>query len=78
MTVIDTVTLKVAAQISTGAGHHETVISNDNRLAFVSNQESGTLSVIDVQKLAKIKDVEIAYSSFNGAFAAKQSDLRRQ
>jgi YVTN family beta-propeller protein len=60
VTVIDTATLKVTAQISTGAGHHETVISNDNRLVFVSNQESSTVSIIDVQKLAKIKDVEIA------------------
>jgi YVTN family beta-propeller protein len=59
VTVIDTSTLKVAAQIATGVGHHETVISSDNRFVFVSNQESSTLSVIDVQKLAKIKEVRI-------------------
>ena len=59
VTAIDAVTLKVAAQISTGAGHHEIVISSDNRFAFVSNRESGTVSVIDVRKLAKINDAMI-------------------
>ena len=57
VTVIDTVTLKVAATIPTGAGQHDLVISNDNRFAFVSNRESGTVSIIDIRKLAKIKDV---------------------
>lgn len=59
VTVIDTATLKVAAQISTGAGHHETVITSDNRFALVSNQTSGTVSVIEVGKLAKTKDVKV-------------------
>jgi len=59
VTVIDAVTLKVAAQIPTGAGHHEAVVSSDNRFAFVSNQESGTLSIIDVRKLVKISDVKV-------------------
>jgi YVTN family beta-propeller protein len=59
VTAIDTSTLKVAAQIATGAGHHEVVISSDNHFAFVSNSESGAVSIIDVRKLAKIKDVVI-------------------
>jgi len=59
VTVIDAVTLKVAAQISTGAGRHEAVISSDDRFAFISNQESGTISIIDVRKLAKTGDVKI-------------------
>jgi YVTN family beta-propeller protein len=59
VTVIDAGTLKVAAQISTGAGQHEIVVSNDNRHAFISNRESGTVSVIDVAKLAKVKDVKV-------------------
>lgn len=60
VTVIDAVTLKVAAQISTGAGHHDAVISSDNRFAFVSNRESGTISIIDVRKLQKINDVKVS------------------
>src|SRR6185437_3401033 len=59
VTVIDTVTLKAAAQIPTGAGHHEIVISGDNRFAFVSNRESGTVSVIDVRKLEKLSEASV-------------------
>ena len=57
--MIDTTTLKVVARIATGKGHHEFDFSTDNRFAFITNQEDGTLSVIDVQKLAKIKDLKI-------------------
>jgi YVTN family beta-propeller protein len=59
VTVIDTGTLKVAAQISTGAGRHEIVISSDNRFAFVSNRESGTVSIVDVRKLERVTDVKV-------------------
>jgi YVTN family beta-propeller protein len=59
VTVIDSGTLKVAAQIATGAGRHELVVSSDNQFAFISNRESGTVSVIDVAKLAKVKDVKV-------------------
>lgn len=59
VTVIDTGTLKVAAQISTGAGRHDIVVSSDNRFAFVSNRESGTVSIVDVRKLEKVTDVKV-------------------
>jgi YVTN family beta-propeller protein len=59
VTVIDTGTLKVAAQISTGAGRHDIVVSSDNRFAFVSNRESGTVSIVDVRKLVKVTDVKV-------------------
>jgi DNA-binding beta-propeller fold protein YncE len=59
VTVIDTGTLKVAAQFPTGAGAHAIVVSSDNRFAFVSNRESKTVSLVDVQKLSKIKDVKV-------------------
>ncbi len=62
VTVIDTGTLKVAAQIATGAGRHEIVVSSDNRFAFVSNRESKTVSIIDVQKLTKLNDVKVGPS----------------
>jgi len=59
VTVIDTVTLKVASHIVTGAGHHEMVLTEDDNLAFVTNKQDGTLSVIDVGKLARTKDIKI-------------------
>jgi len=59
VTVIDMANLKVAAKISTGAGKHELVVSNDNRFAFVSNHKSEAVSVIDIRKLAKINEVKV-------------------
>lgn len=59
VTVIDTGTLKVVAQFPTGAGGHEVVVSSDNRFAFISNRESKTVSIIDVQKLTKISDINV-------------------
>lgn len=59
VTVIDTGTLKLAAQIPTGPGSHEIIVTTNNRYAFVSNREGKTVSVIDVQKLSKVNDVNI-------------------
>ncbi len=59
LTVIDTGTLKVAGQIPTGAGRHDIVVTSDNRFAFVSNRESGTVSIVDVRKLEKVTDVKV-------------------
>ena len=59
VTIIDTGTLKVAAQLITGAGKHETVVSADNRFAYVSNRESDTVTIIDVRTLSKVSDVKV-------------------
>jgi YVTN family beta-propeller protein len=82
VTVIDPASLKVVAQIATGAGEHDVVISSDNRFAFVSNRESDTESVVDVQKLEKVNDVKVgagpasmAVSELSKAiYAANESD----
>jgi len=58
VTVIDTVDLKKVVFIATGEGHHEIAFSDDDRLAFVSNRDAGTVSVIDVQSLEKVADLE--------------------
>src|SRR4030095_4295977 len=59
VTVIDTTTLKVSARITTGAGHHEIGFTENDRYAFVTNKEEGTLSIFNVHKLAKLKDLPI-------------------
>jgi len=59
VTVIDRANLKVAAKILTGAGRHDIVVSSDNRFAFVSNSESGTVSIVDIRKLEKLSDVKV-------------------
>jgi DNA-binding beta-propeller fold protein YncE len=58
VTVIDTSTLKPTKQIATGAGTHAIVFAADNKFAFVTNRDDGTLSVISVPKLKKLKDVK--------------------
>ena len=80
VTVIDAATAEVVSQISTGDGSHAfafidgvTAGLSDNgeetRLAFVTNKENGTLSVVDVASLTKLVDiktgpapVDVAYS----------------
>ncbi len=59
VTVIETTTGKVVATIPTGAGKHDIAISSDNRFAFVSNSESGTVSIVDIRKLEKLGDVKV-------------------
>ncbi len=58
VTVVDTTTLKVAARIPTGAGHHEIALSDNNKYAYVTNREAGTITVVDVQKLAKAREIK--------------------
>src|SRR5688572_25840470 len=69
VTVIDTATLKVVGQVATGKGRHEVEFSSDNRFAFVTNEDEGTLSVVDIQKLAKVKDLKTGAPSSSVAFS---------
>lgn len=74
VTVIDTESLERVAFIPTGVGHHEIAFSEDDRYAFVTNRDGGTVTVIDVQKLSKVTDIEtgekpiaVAYSPLGQA-----------
>jgi len=69
VTVIDPAVPRVVAFIQTGAGHHEIAFNSDDRYAFITNKQSGTLSVIDVQKLAKVKDLKIGEQPGSIAFS---------
>lgn len=59
VTVVDAKSLKVAARFATGKGHHEIAFSSDGRFAFASNRENGNVSVFDIARLSKLKDVVI-------------------
>ena len=59
VSVIDTETSERVADIETGEGHHEIVVTGDNRFAYVTNRLSRTVSVIDVRTLKKIADVPL-------------------
>ncbi len=59
VTVIDTQTLKPVKQLLTGTGHHEIAVSEDNRVAFVTNRDAGTVSLIDVRELKMLREVKL-------------------
>ncbi len=74
VTVINAQGLKAATHLRTGAGEHDLAFSDDNRFAFVTNRESGTVSVVDVRAVEKVRDlqtggqpVSIAYSPLGQA-----------
>jgi YVTN family beta-propeller protein len=75
VTVIDAATFKVAGRIQTGAGHHEIALRDDSKLAFVTNRDAGTLSVIDVQKLAKTADIKVGASAASVAYSTLSQAL---
>lgn len=70
VTVIDAQAHTVAASIATGAGHHEIAFSDDTLLAFITNRDAGTVSVIDVQKLEKVRDLALGATPLAVAFSA--------
>jgi YVTN family beta-propeller protein len=59
ITVVGAKSLKVAARFATGRGHHEIAFSSDGRFAFASNREKGNVSVFDIARLSKLKDIAI-------------------
>lgn len=71
VSVIDVESLRHLADIETGRGGHELAFSQDDRFAFVTNHDDGTLSVIDIAQLKVTAQVEVGgnpvsldYSSF--------------
>jgi YVTN family beta-propeller protein len=59
VTVIDTETLKPVKSLLTGTGHHEIAVSEDNRIAFVTNRDAGTVSLIDVRELKTLREIKL-------------------
>lgn len=70
VTVIDTATLTVAKRIHTGKGHHEIAFTPDDRFAFITNQQSGTLSCINVRQLEVVRELRVGSSPTSLAFAS--------
>lgn len=69
VTVIDTVSGKVAASIKTGRGPHDIAFTKNDTTAFVTNMAEGTLSVIDIRKLAVVKTISIGAQPVSVAFS---------
>jgi YVTN family beta-propeller protein len=73
LTVIEVATHAVRGRIETGEGPHALTLSPDGRRLFVANAGSGTVSVIDAERLEKLGDVptgsrpiELAISPMDG------------
>lgn len=67
--VVDAATLAVAGRIPTGRGHHEIALSPDDRWALATNRDDGTVTVIDVHRLAKVKDVKTGLQPISIVYA---------
>lgn len=74
VTVVDTEKQAVKAHIETGKGHHELVVTSDNRFALVTNRDDRTVSLINVRQLKKTDDfalkgipISLAYSALSEA-----------
>lgn len=59
VTVLDTEKMEVKTHIETGNGHHELLVTPDNRHALVSNRDDRTVSLINVRSLKKVKDIAV-------------------
>nr|WP_262405572.1 cytochrome D1 domain-containing protein [Pseudomonas fluorescens] len=70
VTVIDTQTLEKVFRYPSGQGFHEITFSDDSRHAFVSNRDSGTLSVFDIANLRHVSDVATGPQPLSAAYSA--------
>ena len=68
-TVLSATTLDVVAKLPTGRGQHEIAFSDDSALAFISNADDGTVSIIDVRELTKLTDLETGQHPVSVAFS---------
>lgn len=74
VTVVDTGSLEVVAEIATGRGHHEIQASADDKHVFVTNRDDSTVSVISVKDLKRTRTLRfdgtpigLATSELSGA-----------
>ena len=61
-----------AGEIVTGAGAHAITFSKDGKTAYSTNQEAGTLSVIDVATKAVVKTITVGSKPNGVAFNPKK------
>ncbi|MFK0088057.1 cytochrome D1 [Pseudomonas sp. NPDC090755] len=69
VTVIDVPSRKAMKFFATGAGHHEIAFSADSRYAFVSNRDSGTLSVIDASEMRLVNTLKVGSHPLSVAYS---------
>jgi YVTN family beta-propeller protein len=75
VTIINTADLLTNGYIPTGRGLYEITFTEDSRLAFVLNQESGLLSVIEVSTLKKVAEIPVGTHPASIAYCSKARSL---
>jgi len=70
VTAIDPATLKIAASVPTGKGHHELAFSPDSRFVYATNRGSGSVSVIDARERRKVRDVRVGSQPISMDYSA--------
>jgi DNA-binding beta-propeller fold protein YncE len=60
---------RFVANIPTGKGKHDIAFSSDSHLAFVTNDEDATVSIIDIRHLRKLKDIKLGGRPASIAFS---------
>lgn len=75
VTALDAASLKAVASFRLDGGAGEVVFSEDNRYAFVNHRSGGTVSVIEIGKLSKLKEVEAGASASALAYSPLSKSL---
>ncbi|MHC6225784.1 YncE family protein [Pseudomonas sp. X10] len=70
VTVIDVPSRRTLKFFATGTGHHEIAFSADSRYAYVSNRDSGTLSIIDAAEMRVVKTLDVGPHPLSVAYSA--------
>ncbi|WP_053388380.1 cytochrome D1 [Pseudomonas sp. 10-1B] len=70
VTVIDTQTRERVFSYPSGQGFHEISFSDDSQRAFVTNRDSGTLSVFDIANLRHVSDIATGPQPLSAAYSA--------
>ncbi|PWB33920.1 cytochrome D1 [Pseudomonas sp. SDI] len=70
VTAIDAHSRTPVKFFATGRGHHEIAFSQDSRYVFVSNRDSGTLSVIDSSNMHLAQTLQVGPHPLSVAYSA--------
>lgn len=74
VTIVDANTYKTVAHIPTGNGHHELAF-DEARHIYVTNQDSGTVSIVSTEKLARTGDVNVGRTPVSLAYSSQSKSV---
>jgi hypothetical protein len=72
--VLDARTLAEVGSVTTGSGHHEIAFTDDSLFALITNEDDGTLTVVDSQRLVPVAELEIGERPVTVQFSQLSQD----